>query len=79
MEWLRAIAGDMRCGSPCRMSDRGIANCFGVPGIRSWLSAACLLPLGVWENSEEASVFFVRFCVGKVRQMAHEEVAVLRK
>ena len=61
MEWLRAIAGDMRCGSPCRMSDCGIANCFGVPGIRSWLSAACLLHLGVWENSAEASVFLFVF------------------
>ena len=38
MEWLRAIAGDMRCGSLCRWSDRGIGICHGgVPGIRSWL------------------------------------------
>ena len=59
--------------------DRGIGLCLGVLGIRSWLSAACLLHLGVCENSVEDSDFFVRFCVGKVGRMAREELAVLRK
>ena len=31
MEWLRAIAGDMRCGSLCRWSDLGIGICAGHP------------------------------------------------
>ena len=60
MRWLR---GDMRgFDSLCKLSDRGIDICLGVLGIRSWLSAACLLSSGCLRNFAEASFFFLFAC-----------------